>query len=320
MMKVHQLRYLTALAAEGSIRAAARAQGVSQAAVTQGLQELEAHARVALFTRLGHRVTLTQAGHDLLEHAHKITNQLREAEHMLAGHRESTVAQKLSIGVTPWIAQTLLPLVIPIFRVELPHVQLELVDGLSALGYPKLREGHLDLMISRIPSANHMTGLQSLPLFSYEMTVVARREHPCSQARSLTELLEQDWIINYAATERDTLMVNLFLQHGIDPPYQRIHLAHSASLMLTLVRKTDMLTFCPWPLVESDSLRGHVAAIQLKERFNSHVVGIVRRAQESPSPAASRFIELFLDQVRMWRVSKQLELRRVLHAVDILIE
>ncbi|SPC24207.1 hypothetical protein CO2235_MP80087 [Cupriavidus oxalaticus] len=29
--------------------------------------------------------------------------------------------------------------------------------------------------------------------------MIARRGHPCGQARSLHELLEQDWVVNYTA-------------------------------------------------------------------------------------------------------------------------
>lgn len=315
-MKTQQLRYLAMVASEGSIRAAARALGLSQATVTQGLRELEAHAQIALLTRHGHGIGFTPAGQDLLAHAQRVTAQLREAENTLARHRDPQAAQRLSVGITPWVAQTLLARVVPAFRAEQPHVQLELFDGLSALAYPRLREGSLDLMIGRIGPADAMQGLQGLPLFSYEMTVVARRGHPRSGARALAELLQDDWILNHAPNERAHLMDHLFGQHGVAAPLHRIQLAHSASLMLTLVQQTDMLTFCPWPLVETDGLRDNVVALQLRERFRGNAVGVVRRAQETPSPAARRFIALFLQAVREWMASKQPEHRRVLRSVD----
>jgi DNA-binding transcriptional LysR family regulator len=97
-----------------------------------------------------------------------------------------------------------------------------------------------------------------------------------------------------------------------------IQLAHSASLMLTLVQQTDMVTFCPWPLVETSGLRQSMVAVPLRERFNTNVVGIVRRAHETPSPAAAQFIALFLERVKAWPLSDVPELRRVLHSVEIL--
>ncbi|MGH8804371.1 MAG: LysR family transcriptional regulator [Polaromonas sp.] len=317
-MKLHQLRYLVSVASEGSIRAAARALGVTQATVTQGLRELEAHCQVSLFTRHSGGVGFTAAGQDLLEHAQRALAQLRQAEDKLAHYRNAGPQQRLSIGVTPWVAQTLMARVLPPFRAELPHVQLELFDGLSALAYPKLREGSLDLMIGRLGSDEAMQGLHATPLFSYEMTVVARQGHPRAGARSIHELLDDDWVLNFAPSESSALMDNLFGQHGAEVPRHRIQLAQSASLMLTLVRQTDMLTFCPWPLVETDSLRTSMVALALRERFRANTVAIVRRAQEAPSHAAARFIAHFLAQVRAAAVSDEPELRRVFYSVDLL--
>lgn len=317
-MKVHQLRYLSFVASEGSIRAAARALDVTQATVTQGLRELEAHGQVALFTRHAGGIALTPAGQDLLEHAQRVLAHLRQAEETLARYRGRGERECLAVAITPWIAQTLLPRVVAPFRAELPHVQLEMFDGLSALSYPKLREGSLDLMIGRIGPEAAMQGLQALPLFRYEMTVVARRGHPRAGAQSIADLLDEEWILNFAPGESTTVMDNLFGQHGLPAPVHRIQLAHSASLMLGLVRKSDMLTFCPWPLVETDSLRHSLLALQLRERFRSNTVGIVRRAQEAPSHAGARFIAHFLEQISAWAASDDPELRRVLHSVDLL--
>jgi LysR family transcriptional regulator, regulator of abg operon len=316
-MKLHQLRYLAAVASEGGIRAAARALGVTQATVTQGLRELEAHARVALFTRHGGGIALTPAGQELLEHAQRVLAQLRQAEDTLSRHRDASAQQRLTVAITPWVAQTLLPRVLPSFRQELPHVQLEMFDGLSALSYPRLREGSLDLMIGRIGPEEVMQGLQAQALFRYDMTVVARRGHPRAGAQAMSELLQDDWVLNFTPGESAALLDNLFGQHGLAAPVHRIQLAHSASLMLGLVRKTDMLTFCPWPLVETDSLRHTLVTLQLRERFRSNVVGIVRRVQEAPSHAAARFIAHFLGQLPAWLESDDPELRRVLHSVDL---
>lgn len=319
-MKLHQLRYLAAVASEGGIRAAARALGVTQATVTQGLRELEAHAQVALLTRHGGAVAFTPAGQELLEHAQRVLAQLRQAEDALTRHRDVGAEQRLTLAITPWVAQTLLPRVVPLFRRELPHVQLDMVDGLSALSYPRLREGSLDLMIGRIGPDAAMQGLQARPLFRYDMTVVARQGHPRAGAQSMSELLQDDWVLNFMPGESTRMLDNLFGQHGLAAPVQRIQLAHSASLMLGLVRKTDMLTFCPWPLVETDSLRHTLVTLQLRERFHSNVVGIVRRAHEAPSHAAARFMAHFLGQLPAWLASDDPELRRVFHSVDFIEE
>lgn len=316
-MKLHQMRYLVAVAQHSSIRAAARALGVTQSAVTQGMRELEADCRLVLFERHGAGVTLTAAGRDLLQHAQRILEQMQGAEEALARHRDGGAVQRLSVGVTPWVAQTLLARVLQSFRLELPHVQLEMFDGFSALGYPKLREGSLDILIGRIGDAAELQGLQCTPLFTYEATVMARSGHPRAQAGSIHELLQDDWLLNFGPGGEQPLMEQLFLQHGAQVPRQRIHLAQSASLMVTLVQQTDMLTFCPWPLVETEALRGHVVALQLRERFAPRTVGVIRRANERLPLPAERFLAHFTQQVRDGAGSDDAELRRVFYSIEL---
>lgn len=149
------------------------------------------------------------------------------------------------------------------------------------------------------------------------MTVAARHDHPRAKAQSMHELMDDDWILNFAPGEQGMLLDNLFGQHGYQPPLHHVHLAHSASLMITLMQRTDMLTFCPWPLLETDDLRHSLAAIPLKQQFHPHTVGILRRRHETPSPASQRFIELFLTQVQAWVLSDDPQLRRVWHSVDL---
>ena len=316
-MKHHQLRYLACLASEGSIRAAARELGVSAAAVTQALKELEVSTQLQLFARQGKGVMLSAAGAQLLPYAQRMTALMQETQETAARLRDSEASEKLSVGVTPWVAQSLLAQLVPAFRQAMPHVQLELFDGLSGLAFPRLREGSLDLLIGRIAEGQAMHGLESTPMFSYEMTVIARAGHPDSGAHSLAQLLHNDWVLNFTPAERSSYLANLFGQHGVTPPLRNIQLAHSPALMMTLVEQTDMLSFCPWPLVEAMDLRGKIVALQLKESFQTNVVGIVRRAQESASPAARVFMALLGSTVQQWQQTRSPRLRRVLHSVDI---
>ncbi|QKV52953.1 LysR family transcriptional regulator [Comamonas antarctica] len=315
-MKLHQLRYLVALGAEGSIRASARSLGLAQATVTQGLSELQVSAGVVLLERRGRGVQLTPAGLELLEQARSIVGQVALAEQRLERHRESGAQRRLAVGVTPWVGQTLLAPVVSAFRKALPHVRLEFVDGFAALTYPRLRDGSLDLMIGRIAPAALLQGLQAEPLFRYEMTVVGRAQHPLAKARSLSELLETDWILSHSPHEDESVMQDLFGKHGLAPPHARIQLAHSGWLALALMKRIDMLSFWPWPLLETQNFNGDFVALNLNERFAHHEVGIVRRAQETASPPAALFIELFREQVRQAAVSTDPAWKRFFYTLD----
>lgn len=106
-MKLHQLQALVASAEAGSIRGAARTLGLSQAAITRALRELEAAERLPLLVRAPEGIGFTEYGKALLTHAKLVLKQLEQAHDDLARMR-GRVDGRLSIGVTPWLALTFL--------------------------------------------------------------------------------------------------------------------------------------------------------------------------------------------------------------------
>lgn len=316
-MKLHQMRHLVAVAGCGSVRGAARALGVTQSAVTQSLRELEEGQRLALFERRSSGIALTPAGLALLRHAQLVTAQIAQAEDEMARLRDNGAVARLSVGVTPWIGQSLLPHVLRAFRAELPQVRLELFEGLSAVAHPRLREGTMDLLIGRMPASGG-GDLHGTPLLRYEATVVARAGHPLADVRSLAALTDCDWLLNYTPPEEEALVQRIFLRHGLPAPAGRIHLVHSASLLLHLVAHSDMLSFCPWPLIECGAPQGRIVPLALHEPFEPHTVGVVQRGHGRLSWVAERFVHHLMEQVRACRHSPDPVLQRVFRSIDVL--
>lgn len=317
-MKLHQMRHLITVAGCGSVRAAARALGVTQSAITQSLRELEEGQRLALFERRSSGIALTHAGQALLRHAQLITAQIAQAEDEMAQLRDTGAAARLSVGVTPWVGQSLLPHVLRAFRAELPQVRLELFEGLSAVAHPRLREGSMDLLIGRMPQTASGSDLHGTALLRYEATVVARAGHPLANVRSLADLADCDWLLNYTPSEEEALVQRIFLRHGLPVPAGRIHLVHSASLLLHLVSHSDMLSFCPWPLIECGVPQGRIVPLALRESFEPHTVGVVRRGHGRMPWAAERFVHHLMEQVRACRHSPDPVLQRVFRSIDVL--
>jgi LysR family transcriptional regulator, regulator of abg operon len=60
--------------------------------------------------------------------------------------------------------------------------------------------------------------------------------------------------------------------------------------------------------------------LPLRERFHASRVGLVRRANEAPSHAATRFVAHFMEQVRGCLDSDDPQLRRVFRSVELATE
>lgn len=83
------LGFFSSLVLAGSLSAAARELGVSTAAVSKHLTQMEARLGLALVNRTTRRMSLTPEGEVYLEHARKILSDIDDLEHQLWGATEA---------------------------------------------------------------------------------------------------------------------------------------------------------------------------------------------------------------------------------------
>lgn len=121
-MKDYQLKALLQVVDSGSIRAAARALGVSQPAVTKAIRELEAEVDAPLVHRSSRGVELTECGRQLTIRARLVQAQLamaRQDIRQLQGGQQASVA----VSVTPVVFMGALPEVLREFKREMPQAR-----------------------------------------------------------------------------------------------------------------------------------------------------------------------------------------------------
>lgn len=296
-MKLHQLRALVMIADCGSIRAAARQLGISQTAVAKALRELEEGLQLPLLVRNASGVVLTSYGQSLLQHARQMLSQLERAQLELA-HLSDQAQGQLCLGISPWMGMTLLPEVVTLFRQRMPRVRLEVFEGLMAVTLPRLRDGTMELAVGLVTSLLPRPEYTSEQILSYRMAVVARHGHPLRGSRTLHDLLEQDWVVNYPDIGHDNLMNELFWQHGAKIDTQHIHRAHSPQLTLSMVEQTDMLSYFPEPVLTVPYYRERVARLELAESFATDTLGIVTPRNAQLGAAAQCFVDCLFQVIR----------------------
>ncbi|QCP54360.1 LysR family transcriptional regulator [Trinickia violacea] len=296
-MKLHHLEALVSVADAGSIRAAARLLQLSQAAVTKALRELESEQQLALLVRTAGGVSFTDVGYRLLQHARLVVGQIERASEELAKLRGDQ-AGKLAIAVTPLVMVTFLPETVSLFRKQMPAIQLEIFEGLTAVALPRLREGALDFGILALAAALTDQEFDIEPLFAYESRAMARRGHPSAGKHSLHDLLDQNWAVNFTPASYESLMQDLFWQHGAKIAPARLHSTHSYSLMLELVRYSDMLTVAPEPLLLTESMRNWAQPLRLDEQFGTRRVSVISLRNTMRSQAAMCFVDCLRKVIR----------------------
>ncbi|MBP6130543.1 LysR substrate-binding domain-containing protein [Thauera sp.] len=313
-MKINQLRYFLAVADKGSVRAAATALGVSAAAVSQALRELETAMGTPLFTRESHGAVLSYAGRQFLIHARLILGQVSRAEAEIAQIRGAT-GGSLTIGVTPWVAQSILPHALARFHALRPDVHLDVTEAVGTV-HPLLRDGTLDLVIAIPPPRQEASIFYTRELFRCDLAVVGRLGHPFASATSLEELVDQDWVLTMLGAGQDEPLVNLLAPHGIAPPPHRVHYARSALVAISMLEVGNMLTICPWPLLETPLLRGRVQALPIRNPLPEMHTAIIVRRNDTLSAAGQLFIDCFEDTTRTCVATDDPALKRIMNSVE----
>ncbi|TAH52077.1 MAG: LysR family transcriptional regulator [Betaproteobacteria bacterium] len=316
-MKLHQLRYFLSVADKGSVRAAAAALGVSAAAISQALRELEAAMATPLLRREAHGMVPTYAGRQLLVHARLALGQLARAEEEIAQIR-GIAGGTLCIAVTPWVSQSILPYALARFHDLRPDVRIDVTEALGSL-HPQLRDGTLDLVIG-VPPRQPQSGFFTRDLFRCGLAIVARLGHPLSTRTTLGELVDQDWVLTLHEEGGEQPLAELLGPHGVAPAPQRIHFARSALVAIGMLEVGDMLTICPWPLVETPLFRDRVQALPIREALPEMPISLLVRRSDTLSAAGQLFIDCFREASVACAHADDPVLKRIMNSVEVLGE
>lgn len=119
------LRVFRQVVEQGGFAAASRQLGLSPAAVSKNIAELEAHVAARLLNRTTRRMSLTEAGTRYYEQVARILDELREAEQSL-GPLQSAPTGTLRVSAPMSFTLTRLSAAIPAFLARHPDLSLDL--------------------------------------------------------------------------------------------------------------------------------------------------------------------------------------------------
>ncbi|MEA1677676.1 hydrogen peroxide-inducible genes activator [Nitrospirillum sp. BR 11163] len=255
-----QLRYLVHLHEHRNFSRAAEACNVTQAALSSGIQELEALLRLRLVERTRRMVAFTAVGEQVVEKARELLRVAQDLGNIAQG--DGPLAGVLRLGIIPTVGPYLLPRLLPKFASGYPLLELHVREEVSASLCAALSHGELDCAILALPYP--CTALDYDTLFDDPLMLAFHMEDPVG---CHTTLNEADW------TERLLLLPDghclrdhaLALCGRADLQRQ----AMSASTLQTLVHLVDNrlgVTLLPEMAVQAGLLHGlHVTTRALPD-------------------------------------------------------
>ncbi len=235
-MKLHQLRYLAAVAQTGlNITAAAEKLHTSQPGVSKQIKLLEDELGFQIFVRDGRNLSrVTQAGQQVLDRAVRI---LREVQNIkrLSDELKDEAHGSLSIATTHTQARYVLPAVIQAFREKYPEVRLHLHQGTSEQIAEMAALDRIDFAIAT-GALSLFDGFSLLPCYQWHRHVVVPRDHPLARVRKPTlKQLAAHPIITYVfGFSGPSSLHEIFANAGLVPDV--VLTARDADVIKTYVR------------------------------------------------------------------------------------
>jgi LysR family transcriptional regulator, cyn operon transcriptional activator len=184
-MTLQQLRYFLAAADRGSFSAAAESLLMAQPSLSDQIRKLEAELGVALFTRAGRRLVLTEAGRMLRPHAERTLAAAEEAIESVKEVRTLT-GGTVSFGTFGSAHHYLLGGLVQDFRRRHPDVRVRVVGQNSAEVADAVRDGELEAGLVALPVDDG--GLEVRPSIREENHYVSASPQRTAEPKTIEEL------------------------------------------------------------------------------------------------------------------------------------
>lgn len=294
-MRLHQLDHFVAAVDAGSLRAAARAQGLSHPALAKSLRLLEDDLGVALLRRSTRGVVCTPAGRALLARARVIRAEVHKAEDDLA---QWTAPQggSLSVGASPMAATLAADALARVLRAY-PQARMRVMEGPPSVLVPLVRDETLDLaLVVRMP-ATAGPGLRFRLLRTDRMAIACRRGHPLRKARSLQALATARWL-GLNAPGAGGWLEHALTGAGLPLPAQYLQ-CESFAFGFELMARIDAVMAVPAAFLQGPLNReAQLAEIVLDRPLPPLDLGLCTRAEDRPTPVAGAFGRAVVDLAR----------------------
>ena len=219
MIDPRRLRVLQAVAAHGSVAAAADALHLSPPAVSQQLLALERETGAGLIDRSGRQVALTAAGRLLAAHGERIAAQLRQAERDLA-ELTGQAAGPVRIAAFQTVMAPLIGPALRALAATHPAIQPVITERYGPAAVAGLRLGDLDIVLTEYDAASPPPTEPGLALrhLTFDPYLLVIPPDWQITVRSLRDLAGRPWVAGPPGTACDQALRRLAAQADIAIP------------------------------------------------------------------------------------------------------
>jgi len=288
-LNLNSLRLFLAVATHGGFSRAARITGVSQPAISKAVRLLELQSGAQLLVRSASRVTLTEAGALLVEHARALFAEERAAEEELESLR-GLRRGVLRIGGSTTLAAYFLPPILGALHRAHPGIDIALLSANARTIVSAVLEHEVELGLVEGPVADGR--LEVRPWREDALQVVVSPGHKLARARRITGAVLMEELLlarEEGAGTREVMLAALQRRKWIP---RRVFVVNSTEAIKGLVAAG-----VGWALLSERAVRdevqlGRLKVLQVENFALRRTLSWIRWRARRLGPAATAFRSL----------------------------
>ncbi|SHN70593.1 LysR substrate-binding domain-containing protein [Bradyrhizobium erythrophlei] len=306
-MELRHLRYFAALAEELSFTRAAEKVHVTQSTLSHQIKQLEDELGQPLFSRIGKRVVITEAGELLLA---GVTRGLREIDNGVRslkatpGQRQGT----LKIGSTYTFNVKFVPSSVAAFLRRYPAVSVTVLELPVDEVEEQLDQEKIDLGIAYRPALR--PGFMFEPLYIDEMVLAVGLDHPFAARKRmrLVELHRQELVMQTKSSDTRHILDSNFKSIGAEPII--VAEMNGAAPMISLVQELNIGAIVSKHFAK---LFPNVRFIPLESPTPLRTAGILSKSNRPKSLAFYSFVS----EIRNAIIEANMHVRKTGHGTSV---
>jgi LysR family transcriptional regulator of gallate degradation len=202
------------------------------------------------------------------------------------------VQGRLVVGTLPFSTGELLSETVDQVLRAHPGVRVTIIDGTYGALLHQLRQADIDLIVGALRPSLPGTDLQQEMLFPDRLAIVARARHPLTRQPALAwrDLRDAAWIMPMPDTPAQTAFEQALAVGGIGLPVDALRV-NSALMMQAMLAQSDRLALMSPRQVRREMDAGLLVRLNLSVHHAPRAIGLVRRADYLPTPAAQTLLD-----------------------------
>ena len=282
-MDIAALQAFAAVAEHTSFSEAAEQLYLTQPAVSKRVRQLEDDLGVALFDRIGRKVSLTEAGLALLPRARRLLNDAREIRRALAD-LSGDIKGRLVMGTSHHIGLHRLPGALRHFTRSYPKVELDIRFMDSEAACHAVEIGDLELAIVTLPPSP-LPHLSMQTVWDDPLVFMTAPDHPLAGRKgvALKTLLQEPAVLPSSNTYTRRILNRAVREQGLS-----LNIAMETNYLETL--QMLVASGLGWSLLPKTQQDKRVDVVGIRGLSLSRKLGAVTHEKRSLSNAAAAMI------------------------------